>query len=233
MVRDRETKMKESLRIMGLNKHMYSLSFLIQRAIWVTLTCLIICLMTYIMNSGTVTFAQTAKLFAATWLLAVDYLGLSLVVQNFFQDPKLAALCAPFLLFMPTGIALLGIIGPVASMTRGMFVQNNWVQYLFMLPTFPFEVVLSDIFAPNVGYPFFTVDAKWAWAALVLLTPIYYFIHIYLEAVLPDAYGITESCCFCIRKKREVNHREEAELDVLGYSNDDVIKPLLAEKQEA
>ena len=58
MVRDRETKMKESLKIMGLNKYMYALSFMIQRGIWVTLTCFIITLMTYILNSAQIGFGQ-------------------------------------------------------------------------------------------------------------------------------------------------------------------------------
>jgi len=44
------------------------------------------------------------------------------------------------------------------------------------------------------------VSAGAAWAALVLQTPIYFFLHIYTEAVLPDAYGVTESCCFCFRR---------------------------------
>ena len=50
MVRDRENKMKESLKIMGLNKYMYALSILLQRAIWVTVTCLMIAVMTYVFN---------------------------------------------------------------------------------------------------------------------------------------------------------------------------------------
>lgn len=56
MVRDRETKMKESLRIMGLNKYMYALSFLVQRGIWVTVTCLIISMMTYFLNMDSIGF---------------------------------------------------------------------------------------------------------------------------------------------------------------------------------
>ena len=115
LVRDRETKMKESLRIMGLNKYMYTLSYLVQRAIWTTLTVLIITLMTYILNSDLISIGQGVQIFFAMWLLAVDSLGMSLVVSNFFTDPKLAAICAPFLLFLPTGIALLCIITPVTT----------------------------------------------------------------------------------------------------------------------
>lgn len=141
MVRDRETKMKESLKIMGLNKYMYALSFMIQRGIWVTLTCFIITLMTYIYNSDFIGFGQAIQLFFAVWLLAMGNIGASLVVQNFFSDSKLAAICAPFMLFLPTGVAMLGIITPTTSGS-----PNNWIQYLFWFPTFSFEVVLCHIF---------------------------------------------------------------------------------------
>ena len=58
MVKDRETKMKESLKIMGLNKYMYALSFLLQRAIWVAFTCFIMSGIICFMTIGTLTIAQ-------------------------------------------------------------------------------------------------------------------------------------------------------------------------------
>ena len=198
MVRDRETKMKESLRIMGLNKYMYALSFLVQRGIWTTMTCLIMAIMTYVMNSDTIGFGAAIQLFLALWLLALDFLALSIFIQNFFNNPKLAAVCAPFLFFLPTGVAMLGLITPVTTLE-----PNNWVQYMFFLPTFPFEVVLTEIFQPDASFSFFEVSSAAAWVFLVLLTPIYFFLHIYVEAIIPDAYGVTESCCFCLRKSRK------------------------------
>lgn len=51
---------------------------------------------------------------------------------------------------------------------------------------------------------------------LVLQTPIYFFLHIYIEAVLPDAYGVTESCCFCFRsggKKQDVESEEHHDFE--------------------
>ena len=54
--------------------------------------------------------------------MAVDNLALSIFIQNFFSDPKLAAVCAPFLLFLPTGVAMLGIITPISSGE-----PNSWV----------------------------------------------------------------------------------------------------------
>ena len=88
---------------------------------------------------------------------------------------------------------------------------NDWVQYLFWMPTFPFEVVLTYIFDFKSDDPeiptvkFFEISEFWAWIALILLCPIYFFLHMYLEAIIPDAYGVTESCCFCFRRSRK-NH---------------------------
>ena len=138
--------------------------------------------------------------------MAVDNLALSIFIQNFFSDPKLAAVCAPFLLFLPTGVAMLGIITPISTGE-----PNSWVQYLFFMPTFPFEVILTEIFQPDATLEFFEVSAAAAWVFLVLQTPIYFFLHVYIEAVLPDAYGVTESCCFCFRrggKKQDVESDE-------------------------
>ena len=50
-----------------------------------------------------------------------------------------------------------------------------------------------------------------AWATLVVLCPIYFFLHIYLEAIIPDAYGVTESCCFCLRKGKDVDEHDSDE----------------------
>ena len=70
---------------------------------------------------------------------------------------------------------------------------------------------------------------------LVLQTPIYFFLHIYIEAVLPDAYGVTESCCFCLRrggKKQDVESDEYHDFEDGSHNNstindDDNGAPLL------
>ena len=137
---------------------------------------------------------------------------MSLVLQNFFTDPKLASISAGFILFLPAGVALLALIGPVSSITKEDFEANNWVQYLYFLPTFPFEVVLTSIFAAEGQPDLFETSSEVAWVVLVLLTPCYYFLHIYLESVIPDAYGINESCCFCFRRKQPIAEEDDDEI---------------------
>ena len=70
-------------------------------------------------------------------------------------------------------------------------------------------MILTSIFDQKY---FFEVGATAAWIMLALLTPIYFYLHIYLSSVIPDSYGVTESCCFCLRKKRPVEEEIDEDL---------------------
>ena len=50
MVKDRETKMAESLKIMGLKPWIYALSFLVQRGIWMTIPTIFVNVFVYLFN---------------------------------------------------------------------------------------------------------------------------------------------------------------------------------------
>lgn len=43
-----------------------------------------------------------------------------------------------------------------------------------------------------------------AWISLFLVTPLYIILYMYLDAIMPNAFGIRESCCFCLKKKRKI-----------------------------
>ena len=77
--------------------------------------------------------------------------------------------------------------------------------------------MLTSIFQPIEGVELFKTSSEVAWCVLVILLPCYYFLHIYLESVLPDAYGINETCCFCFRSKKPIAVEDE---DVEIKAND-------------
>ena len=191
MVKDKESKMKESLKIMGLNKVVYGLSYLAMQAVYISLTSACMAVSVYAFNTEQLTAPAGLGLFAATWLLGLNFLGMCLVLQNFFSSPKLAPMLGPVILFLPTGVALFAALGQLVS-----GIQNTWIQYMFWLPTFPYEVIICALFQP--GNNFFVVPTWVAWVTLVVLTPLYFLVHLWLEAIIPDAYGITKPCCFCL-----------------------------------
>ena len=114
MVQERENRMKESLKIMGLNKYMYPLSIMIQRGLWTLFTAILLSMMTYVFNTDHLSFGQFIALSIATWFLALGNMGICAVLQNFFSDNKLAAIVGAFLVFVPVSIALISIVLPLS-----------------------------------------------------------------------------------------------------------------------
>lgn len=145
------------------------------------------------------------------------------MAQNMFKDVKLASICAPFMLFLPSGVAMICIITPI---TTGS--PNTWVQYLYFMPTFPFEVILADIFKVEGGPEFFETSPTVAWIVLALQTPIYFFIHIYLDAIIPDSYGVTQPCFYCLKRRRSEDDQQEQ----LDSDEDDLISSTIQDSAE-
>ena len=124
-----------------------------------------------------------------------------MLLQNFFKNPQLVPMVVPFVFFVPTGVALTIILGPTLSGE-----VNDWMQYLFFFPTFPFSVAAVDLLDKS-GIEYFEVSSGVAWFFLIIQCPVYYLLHLYVEAIVPDNYGIKKSCCFCFSacRKRPTN----------------------------
>ena len=91
------------------------------------------------------------------------------------------------------------VIGPVISEET-----NEWIQYLFWFPTFPFSVCAVSLL-DKTEIKFFDVNAGVAWFFLIIQCPFYFLLHLYIEAIIPDNFGIRKGLCFCFdsyRKKR-------------------------------
>ena len=112
MVHERESRMKESLKIMGLNKWMYPLSFMLQRGIWLAFTCLCFTLMIYVFNADDLAFGDLISLYISTWLLGIGNLSMCMVLQNLFSDSKMASFLAIFIIFGPVSVSLIAVVQP-------------------------------------------------------------------------------------------------------------------------
>ena len=77
--------------------------------------------------------------------------------------------------------------------------------------------MLTSIFKPVQNVDLFETSSEVAWCVLVILLPCYYFLHIYLESVIPDAYGINESCCFCFRKKKPIEEEDDEIAEIKAH----------------
>ena len=194
MVRDKETKMKETLKIMGLKPWIYALSFLVQQGSWLIFPCLSTTITLYVFVSDFLDAAKCVTLFFSFWLYSLGMLSLTMVLSNFFRNSKLVNMTLNVIFFIPTGIAMAGIIAPGTTMSADS--ANDWIQYLFWLPNFPFAVLaINTIKTGPIEY--FTVGEEVALACLIVQIPLWFLVHLYLEGILPDNYGVSKSCCFC------------------------------------
>ena len=120
------------------------------------------------------------------------------------------------ILFIPTGIAMTAIIAP--GQTR---IANDWIEYLFWIPNFPFTVIFINTIK-TASFEYFTATNEVAWVCLIVQVPIWFLIHLYLEAILPDNYGISKPCCFCCVKSKPVDEEDVVTGKDLLDGKDDV-----------
>ena len=162
MVRDGETKMKETLKIMGLKPWIYALSFMVQQGLWLIFPCLSLTTCFYYFLQDLIDGSTAAVIFFCLWLYSLGMLSLTMVLSNFFSNSKLVNMVLNVIFFIPTGIAMAAIIPPG---TTGE--PNEWIEYLFWLPNFPFTVIIIDALK-TADFDYFTVNISFAWVCLII-----------------------------------------------------------------
>ena len=76
--------MKETLKIMGLNGNVYALSYMCMQSAITVITCGCITIFITYFARDQIDMTGGMLLFLATWLLSCGFIGLSLILQNFF-----------------------------------------------------------------------------------------------------------------------------------------------------
>ena len=89
----------------------------------------------WLFNQENIESGKAGVLFVMLWFFGMGMLGVTMLLQNFFRNSQLIPMVIPFVFFIPTGVAMTIVLGPVISQE-----VNEWVQYLFFFPTFPFSV---------------------------------------------------------------------------------------------
>jgi uncharacterized membrane protein YwaF len=125
-----------------------------------------------------------------------------MLLQNIFRNSQLVNVVMPFLFFVPTGVAMTLLLTPVLTHE-----PNEWIEYLFWFPSFSFTVVIVNILEESPEQ-YFTASNALAWICLVIVCPLYYLLHLYVESIMPDNYGISKSCCFCFNSCRNQRSAE-------------------------
>lgn len=174
---------------------------------------IILCIFIYVFNRDAYPIGDLILLAIALWLFGMGMMSVTMFIQNLFSDPRLATMVMPFIFFIPTGIAMTLVLAPILTSEA-----NTYIQYLFWFPNFPFTVVMVNLLDKS-PLEYFTVENGVAWFFLVIQTPLWYLLHLYIEAVKPDMYGVSRSLCFCFkscRKTSNLSASNEHEMDDLS-----------------
>lgn len=222
--------MKETLKIMGMESWVYSMGFLVMRGIWMTIPTLLVVLFIWLFNTTDLGDGTLVYLFLLLWIFGAAMLTFTLFVQNFFSSPDLVSMVLPFLFFIPVGLAMTIVLGPI--LTRE---TNDWTQYLFFYPTFPFMVIMVDLLDQS-PLEMFSVSAATSWVCLILQIPFFFFLHLYTEAVIPNNFGISKHPFFCCQRNRIKQDADAAilanETEMIDMKNEANVKGPDGEKKD-
>jgi hypothetical protein len=189
---DKETKMRETLRIMSMRSSVYGLSYFITQAIFSLFTTLIV----------TLTFCML-RLFspgeALLFFISLIFYGLSMIFKSMalstlFSDSKVAGQIGSLVLIAPMALFMY-------LFSLVLTHKNPNLMYIgYMIPYVPTMVILGNTLDVE---PYVELNMAISWAALILSLPAYYGLYVYLDQVMPNTFGIRKSCCFCLRRRRD------------------------------
>ena len=209
---DKENKMRETLRIMGLSKTAYGLSYTLMQGIFTVFSALVLVagllfplrddFGSYV-NFIAPSFGHMSAFYFA---IAVILFGLSTLtfaqmLSTLYSDSKLASQTGPVLMFFPTAISMLLAVNTAFPLGHRMLCRTI-IQILYFLPWFPFEVVILDTIYRGGVSLFLGMDVTWAWFALILQPFFYFALYCYFDSVVPNAFGISKSCFYCLKCRR-------------------------------
>ncbi len=185
-VYEKETKMRESLKIMSLEEGAYALSYLLAQMVFITFSDIIFVITFLVTN--VFTLAYIVPVFFNIFFFGASLIMFCLALSTVFSDSRLAVQVGNVIVLIP-------MLVYVSILQTGHY----WVNYIFIwVPQFPFMIIMYD--ALYSGFTPMNVYVAWVFAVADVF--ILYALYLYLSNVIPDTYGISKHPCFCFRRGR-------------------------------
>jgi hypothetical protein len=111
----------------------------------------------------------------------------ALALSTLFSDSKVAS-----------QIGSLILLGPMSLLMYlfSIVITTGDVRYMYigyMMPFVPTMVIIGHTLGAS---PYDQLSMPIAWISLILSLPFY------LDQIVPDTYGISRGCCFCLRRRK-------------------------------
>jgi hypothetical protein len=82
------------------------------------------------------------------------------------------------------------------------------------MPQWSYSMIMMQLMVPNYLMDYMGYSAVWAWLSLILSIVVFFCAYLYLDAVMPNTFGIAQHWCFCLQKKKRV----ESDFDNINTS---------------
>jgi ATP-binding cassette subfamily A (ABC1) protein 3 len=137
-------------------------------------------------------------------LFGLALMSVSLFLTTVFTDSKLSAQVGLYILLFPTSIFLYSVSYRLNAEVDYPFTfdGNPWFQLWYVIPNFSFGVVLIDYYIHDGAKVILGLHVSVAWVCLLLSIPFYFCMYMWVDAIMPNTFGIRESLCFCLKKKK-------------------------------
>ena len=124
---------------------------------------------------------------AAMILNGISMTFFSMALTTLFSDSKISVQLGSLALVLPLAL-FIGLMN--------IDKVNPWRLYFgYFLPQFPTTVIVADMADSTIN-----INLTVAWVVSVIQAPLYFLLYVYMDQVMPDTYGISKSCCFCLRR---------------------------------
>ena len=121
-----------------------------------------------------------------------------------------------YLLLLPTSIFFYVITNRMQEIGQEKSFGYKVFPLTYLMPNFSFSVIILEYFIKGGPKFLLGLDVTLAWWCLGLATPFYILLYMYLDGVIPNAYGIRENFCFCVRSRKARRDEEILRLDGLN-----------------
>ena len=196
IVEEKETRMKETLAILGVRTFPHTCSWVITSCLTFTIIAVTVSL---ILSSSVFKYSSSIYIFAYIFLFSASSVGFSFFVAAFFSRAKLSAIVGPIALF-------------ATLLPRWIFFGSNRYEatlgkyWASLLPCTAFAFgadIIADYEYAELGIHKYNVtEAEYSFQTtlnfLFLDTILFGVLGLYLEQVLPRTYGIASKWNFCL-----------------------------------
>lgn len=139
----------------------------------------------------------------STFMFGTSLLALAMFLSTFFTDSKMAGQLGNFLMYMPTSIFLFAICEHLYRVFDNDFQpQFLWIQFGYFMPQWSYSMIMMQLMVPGYIMEYMGYQVFWAWFSLIASIVVFFAAYLYLDAVMPNTYGISQSPCFCLEKKK-------------------------------